>query len=572
MEKKLKPSKLFILYKLINLFAIATLLCLLSFESLAQRTNEEYIFEKELEQTVQLIVMISVDYDGEGTGVGAGIVFAKDGDRLLIVTASHVIQKGPTTANNILVRFKSFPDKSFKATVLKHVNSGESLDLAVLSVSNLASQGFNACAFPFDRLRRQGALERKDEVIPIGNPNGRSWAVPVEPDKISEISESELVFQSNNIKSGHSGGPLIDTKANLIGMVTADEAPLGHAMTIEALVKQLKQWKFPVLWSRSVFREERYDLPLHAATDSVNIPEIKRLLALCNNPNEVDFYYRTPLHYAASRGSVEALSLLLKAGAMVDVQDFNEMFPLSLSIYGNHFEAVKVLVKAGAKINKPGFSKLTALHMALEDDKNSQIPLHLIQAGANVNTEDVNGNTPLHYAVEIKSIEIVKAIIKAGADLEAENNTRSTPLMIAIAGDDLKMIQLLMGSGALVKVSGSKNRYDVLHTAAQHARNLETLKILLKAGANVNGKDEAGNTPLHYAVYRSNSKDSGAEKMPELVSVLLSAGADPNAKTESGVTPLAVVKEAQNDAARNGDEVLKRVNAIANLLRQHGAK
>jgi len=568
----MKTSKPFILYKSFNLFLSAFFLCLLAFASLAQRTNEEYLFEKELEQTLQLIVMVSVDYDGEGSGVGAGIVFAREGDRVLIVTAGHVIQKGPTTANNILVQFKSIPDKSFKATVLKHINNGESLDLAVLSVSRHANPGLNACTFPFDRLRPQRELERKEEVIPIGNPNGRSWAVPVEPDKISEITESELIFQSNNIKSGHSGGALIDNKANLVGMVTGDEAPLGHAMTIEALLKQLKQWNFPVLWSRSVFREDRYSLPLHVAADSANIPEIKKLLALCNNPNEADFYYRTPLHYAASKGNIEALLLLLKAGAMVDVQDFNEMYPVSLAIYGNHVEAVKFLVKSGAKINRPAFKKLTALHMSLEEEINPQIPLHLIQAGANVNAKDEDGNTTLHYAVKINNIEIVKAIIKAGADVEAEDNMRNTPLIIAVAADDLQMINLLMGSGAVVKASGSRKAHDVLHTAAYHSNNVETLKILLKAGANANGVDETGHSPLHYAVFRANSKNVGAEKMLEFITVLLSAGADPNAKNQRGVTPLSVVKDAQNDAAVNGDEVLNRMNAIGNLLRKHGGK
>ena len=570
--RQIKNFKAFPVYKLFNLFATASLLWLLSFESAAQQTNEEYLFEKELEQTLQLIVMLSVDYDGEGSGVGAGIVFANENDRILIVTASHVVLKGTTPAKNILVRFKSAPDKSFKAVVLKHINNGESLDLAVLSISNLAAQGLNGCAFPFDRLRREGDLERKDEVIPIGNPNGRSWSVPVEPDKIAEVSESELVFQSNNIKSGHSGGALIDTKANLVGMVTADEAPLGHAMTIDALIRQLKQWKFPVLWSRSVFREDRYSLPLHVAADSGNIAAVKKLLAQCSNPNQVDFYFRTPLHYAASRGSVEALSLLLKAGAMLDVQDFNEMYPISLAIYGNHVEAVKFLVKSGAKINKPSFKKLTALHMALEKNINPQIPLHLIQAGANVNAVDEDGNTPLHYAVEIRNMEIVKALIKAGAELEAGNGGRNTPLMMAIAGDDLQMIQLLMASGAVVKDSASGKAHGVLHTAAYHSNNLEVLKLLLKAGAHVNGRDESGNTALLYAVWRANSKNTGAEKMPEFITVLLSAGADPNVKNERGVTPLSVVNDARNNAAVNGDEVLNRMNTIGNLLRKHGGK
>ena len=559
-------KKVYDLIKLLNIFVLAPLLCLQSF---AQKTNEEYFFEKELEQTAQLIVMISVDYDGEGSGVGAGIVFSREGDRLLIATASHVIQKGPTPANNILVRFKSFPDKSFKATVLKNINTGESLDLAVLSV---VSQGLNVCAFPFDRLRLQDDLERKDEVMPIGNPNGRSWSVPLDPDRIAEISEGEIVFQSNNIKSGHSGGALIDKKARLVGMVTADEAPLGHAMTIPGLLKQLKQWKYPVMWSRALFREDRYDRPLHVAADSVDLPLMKKLLAECNNPNEIDYYYRTPLHYAASSGSVEAISLLVKAGAMIDMMDFSDMYPISLAIVGNHLEAVKVLVKSGANINKPGFKKLTALHMCLEEKLNPQIALFLIQSGANVNAVDETGNTPLHYAVEIKKIEVVKAMIKAGADIEAENEQQSTPLMIAVAQDDLQAVQLFISSGAMVKSPASKKRYDVLHAAAYHANNLETIKILLKAGADVNGRDEAGNTPLLYAVWRANSKNTGAEKMPEFITFLLSAGADPNAKSERGISPLSVVQDAQKDAGMNSEEVLKRMNAVGELLRKYGGK
>ncbi len=90
--------------------------------------------------------------------------------------------------------------------------------------------------------------------------------------------------------------------------------------------------------SASDFREDRYDLPLHVAADSGNIVEIKKLLASCNNPNQVDYQYRTPLHYAALKGNIQAMSLLLNAGAIADVQDFNEMYPLNLAIAKNGFE------------------------------------------------------------------------------------------------------------------------------------------------------------------------------------------------------------------------------------------
>ena len=527
----------------------------------------------ELAQTVQLIVMLSVDYDGENSAVGAGIIFAKEKDRLLIATASHVIQKGKTPAQNIFVRFKSAPDKLIKATILKQINTGESLDLAVLSVANLAAQGINECAFPFDRLSRQENLERKDEVIPIGNPNGRAWSVPVDADKISDISEEEIVFQSNNIKSGHSGGALIDTKANLVGMVTADEAPLGHAMTIDALARQLRQWKFPVMLSRALFREERYDLPLHVATDSGNIAEMKKLLADCNNPNQVDYHYRTPLHYAALNGNTQALDLLLKAGAIVDVQDFNEMYPLNLAISRNHLEAIKLLVKAGSKLNNKIYGGSTALHSALEKDINPQIPIYLIQAGANVNAADDDKETPLHYAVNTGNPEVVKALIKAGANPDAENSRRTTPLMMAVVKDDLPMIQLLITSGAIVKTSKSIKVYSALHAAASHANNAETLKHLIKAGANVNGVDEIGNTPLHYAVLRAISRNTDVNKAMEFINTLIAAGADPNVKNNEGMTALSHAKDViGDDSDERAVENKRRLAAIENIFRNSGKK
>ena len=565
----MKLTNLFSLNKAFIFFSLLSLLCFHTFESAAQRTSEEFIFQKELEQTVQLIVMVTVDYDGESTGVGAGIVFANEKDRLFIATASHVIQKGSNPARDIFVRFKSAPDKLVKAIVLKQINTGESLDLAVLSVGNLAMQGINACAFPFDRLRRQANLERKDEVIPIGNPNGRSWAVTVEPDKISEITDIEIVFQSSNIKSGHSGGALIDMKANLIGMVTADEAPLGHAMTIDALLRQLKQWKYPVLLSNADFREDRYDLPMHVAADSGDIAEIKKLLADCNNPNQVDFHYRTPLHYAASGGNIPAMALLLKAGAIVDVQDFNELYPLNLAISRNHLEAVKLLIKAGAKINNKALGKLTALHWALEKDIHPQIPIYLIQAGADVNAMDDEKNSPMHYAVKMKNLEIVRALIKAGANLESQNSMLTTPLALAVISDDLQMIQLLTNSGALVKASGLSKAYTPLHTAAASSNNIETLKILLKAGASVHATDEISNTPLHYAVFRAIAGKESSNKLFDFITTLLAAGADPNAKNQEGVTALSAVAK---NAMETDEEKKKRMKAIENLLRKHGGK
>lgn len=438
----------------------------------------------------------------------------------------------------------------------------------MLSTEDLSKQGLNACAFPFDRLSRKDDLERGDEVVPVGNPNGMSWILPMEENKIFEIDENQIVFQSTYIRGGHSGGALIDNSANLVGMITADSPPFGRAMNINAVLQQIKQWGYPVMWSTADFRENRRDIELHQAAKKGDIVTMKKLLALCHNPNEADYQYRTPLHYAAMEGKVEAISLLLKAGAFVDVQDFNEYYPLHLAVSEGHLESVKLLIKAGTKINNKIDEGFTPLHLALDSNINQEIAIFLIQAGANVNAQNDYKSTPLHFAVYIKSIDIAKSLVKAGASLEVQDEYFNTPLMTAVSEENLEMIRLLVASGARVNAQKTSTATGALHMAALYSNNIEVIKLLLKNGADVNAKNESGDTPLHYAVIRRNDLD----KLLEVMTVLLKAGAKVNAVNEEAMTVLSKAKMAQENSSKNKDELINRIKAIESLLLQYGGK
>ena len=66
---------------------------------------------------------------------------------------------------------------------------------------------------------------------------------------------------------------------------------------------------------------------------------------------------------------------------------------------------------------------------------------------------------------------------------------------------------------------------------AQYSENPEALNAFIKAGADVNAKENGGSTPLIIAVQHNSE---------EVTNALIKAGADVNAKNNDGSTPLMV--------------------------------
>jgi ankyrin repeat protein len=552
-----------------------SLICTNSIEVCAQEIRFKSFFENELEQTSHLIVVLKVDFNEGSSENGAGIIFGHEKDRLFIATANHVVHRGALQPANIWVSFKTMPGKKQKATISKHIKSGD-LDLEVLTIENLANLGINPCAFPYERLRMFDDLKPGDSVYLIGNPGGDAWAKPVQPDKVSQFIKKEIIFQSASISAGHSGGALIDKTADILGLITADQPPFGRAININDVLKQVKLWGYPSQLSEATFREYRTGSNLHDAALNGDLDKIKNLLANCYNPNEIDNVYVTPLHLAAAWGHTEAVSLLLKAGGDLNAQDLQGGFPLNHAVDNSQgLETVKFLLQAGAGINNINNAGRTVLHSALDMDTiNNELVFFLINAGADVNVVDFDGNAPLHYAVKNGNVEIVKALLKAGANIEVEDKDHITPLNFAIDGQNLEIVKLLISSG--VHVNGQ--HWPALQRAASRPESIEIIRALLIAGANVNAVDEDGNTALHQVVVVSGNNDQpvSVNQQLEAMSLLLKAGANVNIKNGAGHTVLARSKIALTDPLYNTEEKrdgnIERFKEIEKLLLQYKAK
>ena len=67
---------------------------------------------------------------------------------------------------------------------------------------------------------------------------------------------------------------------------------------------------------------------------------------------------------------------------------------------------------------------------------------------------------------------------------------------------------------------------------------IETMKLILHAGCNVNAVNTEGNTPLHLAVKYKPAEPEDVEILREMLLLLLDIGADPKLENKNGQTPL----------------------------------
>jgi ankyrin repeat protein len=127
------------------------------------------------------------------------------------------------------------------------------------------------------------------------------------------------------------------------------------------------------------------------------------------------------------------------------------------------------------------------------------------------------------------------------------NEWRSTPLMFAAQKSNgtssLDTVKLLLDRGADINAA-NRNGYTALMFAAQQSNgtsSLDTVKLLLDRGADINAADRNGYTALMIAAQESNGTSS-----LDTVKLLLDRGADINAANSNGDTALMFAAQQSN--------------------------
>ena len=215
----------------------------------------------------------------------------------------------------------------------------------------------------------------------------------------------------------------------------------------------------------------------------------------------------------------------------------------------DHREMLEAMLKKGINVNvtedQPQVAGTTLLMTACAYGFPKTVQM-LMDAGADDSLRNVEDETAAHIAVSVKvrfkkisneeRVEMLKCLNHV--DIPGRNGV--TPLMAA-QNYDLHASYLLtpvfIGKGADVnRADNNGNTALMLH--AEWYCDKEVFKAMVKAGYDVNARNKAGNTVLHYAMKNRSS---------EVAVYLIKKGADVNAANEKQETPMLLAVEKGMD-------------------------
>ncbi|KAL8597549.1 hypothetical protein ACOMHN_033420 [Nucella lapillus] len=216
---------------------------------------------------------------------------------------------------------------------------------------------------------------------------------------------------------------------------------------------------------------------------------------------------QTALHFAcrcsSHTASADVTRILLQAGADVNKQDQRGDTPLLEASVRGHSDTVKVLIDQGADVNVNNkdspyvYGPSTALHWACQHGMVQTVTL-LIQHQADVTATSRNGQTALHFACQCSShtdsADVTRILLQAGADVNTQDKGDNTPLLEASRKCNSDTAKLLIDHGADVNTQNERGDTPLLESSRQ--RNSDTAKLLIDHGADVNTQNERGDTPL----------------------------------------------------------------------------
>lgn len=268
------------------------------------------------------------------------------------------------------------------------------------------------------------------------------------------------------------------------------------------------------LWIRHGARldakDEKENSALHLAFLN-NCFECLKVLVESHAPLDIkDRRGRTPLMVAARRNDVEVLIFLLKKTPSVSETDNEGFTALHLAVKAKSFGCVVPLVKAGVPLNALNNAHETALLMASRRGLLEIVDYLLNRKDVDVNSPDINENSPLHYIARIDDLNLIQKLIEKGATIDTVSSSGLTPLMVAAKFGQVQVVKYLIQQSAIVTFKNSRGESALLLNIV-YSPQYDICQCLIAAGAESFDSDDSGYTTLMAAI------EGGNREIAELI-------------------------------------------------------
>ena len=239
---------------------------------------------------------------------------------------------------------------------------------------------------------------------------------------------------------------------------------------------------------------------------------------------------RHALAEAALQGHERIVNLLVEEGCPPESTDVDGNTALHHACRKGHLNVAKSLLcqlsekdplTRSALINALGSEGQSALHFALEVPYQNVVML-LIQHKANVNARDASFRTPLHIAAGKGNVAMCSYLLNEGAQLDAREAQSKTPLQLACEAGHYQLVQMMLDQSQL---NATNMTFLTAFFAAVEHGHVQIAESFFARGLKLQELKRDFHKPLSLAA------KSGCQAMVEL---MVHEDCDVNARDENG--------------------------------------
>ena len=323
---------------------------------------------------------------------------------------------------------------------------------------------------------------------------------------------------------------------------------------------------------------------LVVASRAKDLKLVDYLISKGLNIDSTDDHGNGIFHYAAQGGNIAVLKALIERGVSTESNiETGENAIIFASRGGrgssNGMEVFEYLEGIGVAANVSTKDGTTPIHNLARSADDLKIFDYFIDKGVDPNATDNDGNTALLNAASRNKLEVIKYLAEKSNKIDHTDKEGRSALALALQSNSSDVVEYLVSKNANVNISDAEgnnlayyllstrgnprdfdakikilsakgfdfkklqaNKSSVWHLAVQK-NDLSLLKKINALGADINAKDDRGNTALHYAAMNTDNT--------EILKYLLSIGANAKSTTEFGETAHDLASENELLAKNN---------------------